>query len=145
MSKNPFHDLHHEKAGDLRHIRLISEGGSSLPRSPGPACIDSIQVSQTCTTESQHTVYRSATGACTMFSTPDNSLFSVPTEHAHELNQGLLPAVLLSRFEQQGIALSVSARVNVHQADRIWFISDQDSRYSIRKLASHLTVYRDSQ
>ena len=145
MSKDPFHDLHHEKVGDLRHIRLISEGGSSPARSPGPACIDSIQVSQTCTTESQHTVYRSATGACTMFSSPDHSLFSVSTEHARELNQGLLPGVLRSRFEQQGIALSDSARVEVQQAGRIWFISDQDSSYSVRKLASHLTVFRDSQ
>lgn len=145
MSRDPFHDLHHEKYADSRHIRLISEGGSSPARTPGPVCIDSIQVTQTCTTESQHTVYRSATGACTMFSTPDNSLFSIPSEHVAELDQGLLPAVLRARFHQQGAPLSGSVQVNVEHAGRIWFISDQHGKYSIRKLAANLTVYRDAQ
>jgi hypothetical protein len=31
----------------------------------------------------------------------------------------------------------------VQLAGRIWFISDQHGKYSIRKLASHLTVFRD--
>ncbi|HBG07515.1 MAG: hypothetical protein A2075_03780 [Geobacteraceae bacterium GWC2_58_44] len=140
MSRVPFHDLHREKAM-TPHIRLISEGGNSLARSPGPICIDSIQVTQTCTTESQHMVYRSATGACTMFSSPDNSLFSVPSEHALELDRGLLPAVLRTRFEQQRIPLSDTACVRVEHPGRIWYLTDRDRNYSIRKLAANLTVY----
>jgi hypothetical protein len=143
MSKDPFHDLHHEIAPDTRHIRLISEGGTSLTRSPEPSCIDSIQVSHTCTTESQHTVYRSATGACTIFSSQDNSLFSIPSELAQELDENRLPAVLRARFEQQRLPLSDAAEISVQHPGRIWFITDQEKRYSVRKLAAHLTVYRD--
>ena len=143
MNRDVFNDLHYDKAADSRHIRLISEGGSSLARNPEPVCIDSIHITQTCTTESQHTVYRSATGPCTMFASPDNSLFSVPSEHARELDQGVVPAVLRTRFEQQGFPLSDSVRVEVQHAGRIWSISDADKNYSVRKLAAHLTVYRE--
>jgi hypothetical protein len=143
MSRDPFRDIPNEKAPDSQHFRLISEGGCTLSKSPQPVCIDSIQVSQTCTTESRHTVYRSATGACTMFPLPDHSLFSVPPEHATELDLAMVPSVLRTRFEQQGIPLSSGVLVEVQLAGRIWFISDQHGKYSIRKLASHLTVFRD--
>lgn len=144
MSRDRFHDLHHENAPYTQHIRLISEGGSSLARSPGPICIDSIQVSQTCTMESQHTVYRSATGACALFSSPDTSLFSVPSEFAQELDQGLVPTLLRIRLTQQGLPLGEGAQVDVKIAGSIWFICDQERKYPVRKLASHLTIYRDA-
>ena len=32
--RDPFHDLHHHETVTTSHIRLISEGGSSHPRSP---------------------------------------------------------------------------------------------------------------
>jgi hypothetical protein len=145
MSRENFQDLHLENSAEEQHIRLISEGGTSLIRSPKPVCIDSIQISQTCTTESHHATYRSVTGACTMFSPSDNVLFSIPSEHAQELDQGLLPAVLRSRFAQQGIPLPESAEVRVHRPGRIWYISDQQRRFPVRKLAAHLTIYRDSE
>jgi|GEM_PF-3202543 len=145
MSRHPFDDRLHAKAADADDIRLISEGGCSPTKSPGPVCIDSIQVTHNCTTESQHTSYRSATGACTMFAAPDTSIFSVSPEHASELDKGAIPDVIRTRFEQHGVPLSDRARVSVQQLRKIWVISDQDDRYSIRKLAQNLTVYREPQ
>jgi hypothetical protein len=138
MSSDAFHDFHRERSTTPEHIRLISEGGSSLARSPGPLCIDSIQVTQTCTTESQHMVYRSTTGS---YNLPDNSLFSAPAEYAVELDRGLLPEVLHSRFQQQNQTLSENACVTVHNPGRIWVITDRDRKYSIRNLQSRLTIY----
>lgn len=138
MSSDAFHDFHRERSTTPEHIRLISEGGSSLARSPGPLCIDSIQVTQTCTTESQHVVYRSTSGSYNM---PDNSLFSAPAEYSMELDKGLLPAVLHSRFKQQNQPLSESAYLTVHNPGRIWVITDRDRKYSIRHLQSRLTIY----
>jgi hypothetical protein len=138
MSSDAFHDFHRERSTTPEHIRLISEGGSSLARSPGPICIDSIQVTQTCTTESQHMVYRSTSGSNNL---PDNPLFSAPAEYAMELDKGLLPAVLHSRFKQQNQPLSESAYVSVHNPGRIWVITDRDRKYSIRNLQSRLTIY----
>lgn len=139
MSKAP-HDLHHEKAADVKHIRLISEGGNSFAKSPEPVCIDSIQVNQTCTTESQHTIYPG-----NLASPHDNSLFSLPPKHALELDRCFIPAELRMRFKQQGITLSESARVVVHQAGSGWSISDLESQYTVRKLSAQLNVYRSAQ
>ena len=141
MSKEPFHDLHHEKVSDCGQIGLISEGGSSLARTPGHLCINSIQTSHTCTMEPRHCC---TAGACTLYSSPDNSLFSVPCGLAAELDSGSIPAVLRSRFAQRGIPLSEGARLEVQHTDRIWLIMDGDSKYSIKKLAARLAIYRDS-
>jgi len=144
MSRDRFQDLHREKAAGPEHIRLISEGGHSLARSPRPICIDSIQVTQSCTTESQHIVYRSVTGACTMLSSPNHALFSFSLENAGDLDRGVLPAVLRARFEQQRMPLSDSACLSVQRPGRIWFLTDLGRRYSIRKLAAYLTVFREA-
>ena len=145
MNRDNFQDLHLEHSAEEQHIRLISEGGSSLIRSPKPVCIDSIQVTQTCTTESQHPSYRSGAGACAIFSQSVNALFSIPCEHAQELDQGVVPEVLRARFVQQGIPLSPSPQVQVRRPGRIWYICEQYCRFSVRKLAAHLTVYRDTE
>ncbi len=144
MSQHPFQDLQRKRAGHSRHIRLISEGGSSIAKSPLPQCIDSIQVNHTCTTESHHLASRTGVGACSMFSLPDSSLFSVPSEQAAQLDQGLISPVLRSRFIQQGITLSERVQVEVRHPGRIWFIRDQDGKYSVRRLPSRLTVYKDT-
>lgn len=141
MRRDPFHDLHHKEAVHPRHIRLISEGGSSLAGSLGPLCLESIQANQPCTTEPHHGDSRAAAGAYSLFSSPDNSLFSVPSEHARELDKGLLPAVLRTRFEQQGISLPDDAGVQVQHLGKTWYISAQDRMYSVRKLSAHLTIY----
>jgi len=139
MSRDPFHDLHHKEAAATSHIRLISEGGSSFARTPAPTCIDSIQVSQTCTTESQHTVY-SAT-ACTIVAPRDNSLFCLPLDHAAELDAGSIPGVLRHRLEQLGSRLTSTAQISVRDAGRLWQIRDQGRSYSVRRLALRLAVY----
>lgn len=144
MSRDTFHDLHVEKPVDSDHIRLISEGGSSPVKSPRPVCIDSIQVSQTCTTESHHATYRSATGACAIFSGADNLLFSVPAEHAQELDQCRLPAVLQNRLSQHGIAVSEGAKVFAEVKGKIWYVIDHERRFCVRKVAAHLTVFRET-
>jgi hypothetical protein len=144
MSRCTFHDLHHEKASDTQHIRLISEGGCSLSRSPGPICIDSIQVSQTCIMESHHTLYRSATGACTICPTPGNFLFFIPSEHAAELDQGVFPMVLRTRFAQQGIELSEHPEIRVQHEGRLWVVNDQKQHFAVRKLATHLAIFKES-
>jgi len=143
MSRDPFHDFLREKISDNGQASLLSEGGSSLARTPEPLCIDSIQVSHTCTTESRHIAYRCTAGACTLFSSPDNSLFSVPCGVAAELDSVSIPAVLRARFEQRGVPLSEGARLEVQQAGRTWLITDKDSRYSVRRSAARLTVYPD--
>jgi len=144
MNKDRSHQVHYEKAVEHCHVRLLSEGGTSLAQSPALVCLDSIEVSQTCSTESQHTLYHSVTGACAPFSSPDSSLFSLPSSHARDLDGSLLPSLLRRRFEQQGLPLTQEARVTVHQAGKLWFIRDQDKKYSVRKLVDHLAVFTHS-
>lgn len=141
MRRDPFLDLHPKKVTAPRHIRLISEGGSSLAGSPGAVCLEPVQANQTCTTEPHHRDYRAATGACSPFSPPDNSLFTLASEHARELDKGSLPAVLRTRFEQQGIPLPDSAQVKVQHLGKVWYISAQDRMYSVRKRPACLTIY----
>jgi len=143
MNRNPFHDLQRKRPGHSRHVRLISEGGTSLAKSPPPLCIDSIQAGLTLTTESHHQPYRATTSAYSMFSLPD-SLFSVPLEDAAQLDQGVIPALVAGRFQQQGLPLSPAAQVDVHHAGRIWYLRDHDRRYTVRRLPSRLTVYQDA-
>jgi hypothetical protein len=143
MRRHPFNDHFHDKREDASHIRLISEGGSSS-KSPCPVCIDSIQVAHSCTTESQHMVYRSSTGACSMFcAAPAASLFSVSPECAQELKKGSIPEVLRIAFQQRGMPLSDQAACVAMQNDRNWLINDRDARYSIKKIGGELLVYRE--
>ena len=134
-------DLQRKELNLVRHGRSVSEGDSFLARNSGPICIDSIQVSKTCTTESQRVAARSTTGGCSMFSLPDSSLFCVPAERSRQLDACSIPAVLRARFQQQGMPLSDRARVEVKQMGKAWFINDQGSKYSVRKLAQWLTIY----
>lgn len=141
MSRDRFLDLQHQETAGPEHIRLISEGGNSFARSPRPLCIDSIQVTQTCTTESRHLVYPSGAGACNMFPPPDTSIFSVPAEHAELLDQGSLPDLLRARFCQQQTQLSESACLVIQHPGRLWFLIDNGRKYSIRKLSAQLAVF----
>lgn len=143
MSRDPFHDFLREKVSGSCQVCLLSEGGSSLARTPGPLCSDWIQVNPTCTVQSHHIAYRCTAGACTLFSSPDNSLFSVPCGVAAELDSFSIPAVLRARFEQRGVPLSEGARLEVLQAGRSWLITDEHSRYSVRRSAARLAVYTD--
>jgi hypothetical protein len=144
MRRHPFNDHFHDKAEDANHIRLISEGGGSFAKSPCPVCIDSIQVAHSCTTESLHMVYRSSTGACSMFcAAPAVSLFSVSSDCVRELEQGCIPDALRIGFQQRGIALSDQAGSETVQNGRNWLINDRGARYSIKKIEAELQVYRE--
>ncbi len=140
--RDPFHDLHHQEAGATSHIRLISEGGSSHARSPEMVCIDSIQATQSCPTETQHTVYRSAT-ACSIAAPEETSLCSLAAEHAQELDNESIPDVLRHRLERLGNALTAGARVSVKHPGTLWRIVDQGCTYSVRRVAARIAVYLD--
>lgn len=138
--RDPFHDLHHQEASITSHIRLISEGGSSHASSAELVCIDSIHATQTCTTESQHSGYRSAT-ACNAATPLEISLCCIGVEHAQELDHQSIPEVLRQRMERLGDALGEGAGVTVRLPGRLWSINDAERRFSIRRLAARIAVY----
>lgn len=140
--RDPFHDLHHQESAGSSHIRLISEGGNSHARTPDLICIDSIQATQTCTTESQHTVYRSAT-ACNMAASHGTSLCSLAADHALELDNGLIPELLRHRLDQIGRRLGAGARLSVRDPGRLWCLTDNDRVYSLRRGAARIAVQLD--
>lgn len=138
--RDPFHDLRHNHAGAISHIRLISEGGNSHAGSPEPVCIDSIQATHSCTTESQHTVYRSATAIGTATAS-EALLCCLAAEHAADLDRELVPGMLRQRLERLGITLSPAARVNVRHPGRLWCVTDEGASYSVTKEAARLAVH----
>lgn len=140
IMRDPFHDLHHQEATITSHIRLISEGGSSHAGSLELVCIDSIHATQTCTTESQHSGYRSAT-ACNAATPLEVSLCSIGVEHAEELDEKLIPEVLRQRLERLGNALGDGAKVSVRQPGRLWSLQDAQRNFSVRRLSSRIAVY----
>lgn len=138
--RDPFHDLHHQEGTITSHIRLISEGGNSHAVNAELVCIDSIHATQTCTTESQHSGYRSAT-ACNAASPLEISLCSIGVEHAQELDDRLIPEVLRQRLERLGTILGEGALVSVRHPGRLWSLKAAERRFSVRRLASLIAVY----
>lgn len=140
--RDPFHDLHHQEATITSHIRLISEGGSSHAGSAELVCIDSIHATQTCTTESQHSGYRSAT-ACNAATPLQISLCCIGVEHAQELDDQLIPKVLRQRLERLGNSLGESISISVRHPGRLWSLKTADRRFSLHRLSSLIAVYPD--
>lgn len=138
--RDPFHDLHHQEATITSHIRLISEGGSSHAGSTELVCIDSIHATQTCTTESQHTGYRSAT-ACNAATPLEISLCCIGVEHTQELDDQLIPDVLRQRLERLGHPLGAGASVSVRHPGRLWSLKAAERSFSVRRLAARIAVY----
>lgn len=139
--RDPFHDLHHHETGSTSHIRLISEGGSSHARTPELVCIDSIQATLTCTTESQHTVYPATAQSAAPLEAP---LCSLPAEHSSTLDREGLPRLLRQRLQLLGILLGPGTRVTVQEPGRLWLIEDAGRCYSVRRLAARIAVYLDA-
>ncbi|MBU5638450.1 hypothetical protein KOM00_17120 [Geomonas sp. Red69] len=139
--KDPFHDLHHHETGSTSHIRLISEGGSSHARSPELVCIDSIQATQNCTTEAQHTVFPAAVGPGPVL--PESPVCTLPPEHAEALDRGILPPLLRQRLQLLSLPLSPAAAVSVKDPGKLWQIADETSSYSVRSIAARLAVYAE--
>jgi len=142
MRRYPCHDLFRDNSHHADHIRLVSEGGSSLASSRVPIGIDVVPAILNGSSEPRHSLCHNVTVACPMLSAPDCYLFSVSAELARELDQGCLPGVLRVRFEQQGVPLTDQARVQVERAERYWTIDDRDGRFSVRKRARSLIVYQ---
>lgn len=140
--RDPFHDLRHADTGASSHIRLISEGGSTHARSPELVCIDSIQATQTCTTEAHHTVYR-AQAACSISLPGEAPICTVSAGHAGDLDREQVPEVLRQRLERLGHGLTPAARVSQRTPGRLWCISDQDRCYSVRKMASRIAIFSE--
>ncbi|WP_224959278.1 hypothetical protein [Geomonas subterranea] len=141
--RDPFHDLHHHETGGSSHIRLISEGGSSHARSPELVCIDSIQATQNCTTEAQHTVFPAAVAAGT--APPESSICTLPPDHAEELDRGILPPLLRQRLLLLGLSLSPAATVSVKEPGKLWLVADETRSYPVRLIAARIAVYAGMQ
>ncbi|MBU5611809.1 hypothetical protein [Geomonas azotofigens] len=137
--RDPFHDLHHHETGGTSHIRLISEGGTSHARTPELVCIDSIQATQSCTTEAQHTVFPAAVGPGA--APADTLVCTLPPEHAEELNRAIVPALLRQRLQLLNLPLSPAATVSVREPGKLWLVSDGTRSYSVRLIAARIAVY----
>lgn len=139
--RDPFHDLHHHETGSTSHIRLISEGGRSHARSPELVCIDSIQATQSCTSEAQHTVYpaNAQTSA-----PPEPPLCSLPAEHASALDAEALPPLLRQRLQLLGVLLPPGLCVTVQDPGRLWHFESGGRSYSARRVAGRIAVYPDA-
>ncbi|QWV93324.1 hypothetical protein KP004_19500 [Geomonas oryzisoli] len=140
--KDPFHDLHHHETGSTSHIRLISEGGNSHARSPDLVCIDSIQATQNCTTETQHTVYPATVGTGSVL--PESPVCTLPPEHTEELDREILPALLRQRLQLLSLPLTPAAAVSVKERGRLWQIADEGCAYSVRLVAARIAIYAES-
>ena len=128
----------------LQHFKLISEGGGYRNGSPGPlSCNDALWAVRDCTTESQKDIWRRAQGCATVPS-DDQFMFTLPLEHAPDLDQGVIPESLRHGFKDQGVALSKTAELSIQHAGKIWLITDKEHKYSVRMLPTHLFVYTES-
>lgn len=139
--RDPFHDLHHHETGSTSHIRLISEGGGPHAHTPEPACIDSIQATQSCTTEAQHQVYPSAVrpGA----EVPESPVCTLAAEHGYALDREVLPSILRQRLQLLNLRLGHDAKVTVREAGKQWQVADEASGYTLRMVAGRVAVYAD--
>ncbi|MBJ6748600.1 hypothetical protein [Geomonas anaerohicana] len=139
--RDPFHDLHHHESVSTSHIRLISEGGTSHPRSPELVCIDSIQATQCCTTEAQHTVYPSTVAPGQVL--PESPVCTLPAEYVEELDREILPSLLLQRLQLLQLPLGAAATVSVRDHGRLWLVGDETCSYSVRLLGGRIAIYAE--
>jgi hypothetical protein len=135
-----------------QHFKLISEGGSNVAFSPGPgvcppigkpACTDVRSAINDCTTDTMKR--QSQANAQNFANLPphDQFLFSLDPGNSAELNQGIIPAAVRKEFKSKGVPLSDTARLNVMHVGKIWFITDNDQRYSVREVPTMLYVYTE--
>jgi len=71
-------------------------------------------------------------------------VFSLPLEHADDLDRGILPEAVLREFSAKGSPLSRAARLRVQRSGRVWFIVDLDKKYSVRMVPTGLLVYSET-
>ena len=102
-------------------------------------CIDSIQATQNCTTETQHSVFPATVGAGPVL--PDSAVCTLPQEHAEELDREVLPALLRQRLQLLHLPLSPTAAVSVRDRGRQWQVADESCSYSVRLAGARIAVY----
>ena len=140
MYRNSFQDEPLRRTCQSRIIQLIADGGNTLAGSLAPICIDTNQLTQSYTSEPHHLVERATSSSCSKIILPANTFFSVPFEHALELDEGLIPAVVRSRFAQRGCQLADDARVVVLRSSKSWVIQDRDTTYPVKKCSAALAI-----
>jgi hypothetical protein len=141
-----------KEAQSLQHFKLISEGGSNVAFSPGPGvcppvskpvCTDVRSAINDCTTDSMKRQSQANAQNYTHLPPQDQFLFSLDPGNAQELNQGIIPAAVRKEFKSKGVPLSETARLNVMHVGKIWFITDNEKRYSVREVPTLLYVYTE--
>ncbi|WP_224983967.1 hypothetical protein [Geomonas agri] len=139
--RDPFHDLHHHETVSTSHIRLISKGGSSHPRSTELVCIDSIQATQCCSTEAQHTVYPGNVASGPVI--PESLVCTLPPEHTGDLDRGVLPSLLRQRLQLLQLPLDQAATVSVREHGKQWQVADETCSYSVRLIGGRIAAYAE--
>ncbi|WP_224983968.1 hypothetical protein [Geomonas agri] len=128
--------------GGSKHLKLVSEGdGDSATRRA--QCWSPDQIVASCITSQQMENFRAYNNVCMTLPTNDMYVFSLPLEHAGELDRGEIPQAVCQQFEANGSALSPAAKINVQQPGRVWFIIDLDRKYSVRMVPTGLLVYSE--
>lgn len=74
---------------------------------------------------------------------PDHNafLFAVSLEHSSDLDLGVIPEAVHQEFRELGEPLSPHAQLIVANSGQIWFIKDQERKYSVRMVPTGLLVY----
>jgi hypothetical protein len=126
------------------HFKLVSEGGECKAEGPGGQCWSPDQIVAECITPQMMENFRSYNSVCMTLPTNDMYAFSLPLEYSLDLDKGIIPAEMTQEFEAKGAPLTGTAIVNIQYEGRIWFIIDQQKRYSVRMVPTGLLVYSES-
>ena len=130
--------------GSSRHVKLVSEGGAGESETRHAQGWSPDQIVASCITPQQMENFKAYNNVCMTLPTNDTYVFSVPLEHAGDLDQGIIPQAMLQEFKTNGAPLSEAARLNVQHLGRIWFIVDLNKKYSVRMVPTGLLVYSES-
>ena len=140
-------EAHRKNRKGYQHFKLVSDGGHYLAaEGDGVAkCFDSIQRRGGCISEAQLSRLQALMGTGSFSTLPANDqfLFSLPLEHASELDKGIIPKSLQEEFKRIGMPLTDTARLTVIHVGKIWLLTDMEKKYSIRMLPNNLMVYTE--
>jgi len=131
-----------EGGNQSKHVKLVSEGGGEA-ETRRAQCWSPDQIVASCITPQQMENFRAYNNVCMTLPTNDRYVFSLPLEHAGDLDQGVIPQAVRQEFEAQGSPLTAAARLSVQHCGRVWFIVDLDRKYSVRMVPTGLLVYSE--
>lgn len=127
-----------------KHVTLVSEGGAGEAEAQRAQCWSPDQIVASCITPQQMENFRAYNNVCMTLPTNDMYIFSLPLEHAAELDRGAIPPAVLQEFEANGSPLSPWVRLNVQHPGKVWFIVDSGRKFSVRMVPTGLLVYSES-